>query len=81
MDLADTAVVEYSVLCFAYFILSPASVVSSSNHHSIFRFTDLAATSVVVGRSFSFKSSSFRMDLADTAVVEYSFLFCFAYFI
>ena len=64
----------------AYFILSPASVVSSSNHHSIFRFTDLAATSVVVVRSFSFKASSFRMDRADTALVKQSFL-CVAYFI
>ena len=70
MDLVDTAVVKQSFSCVAYFILSPASVVSSSNHHSIFRFTDLAVTSVVVGRSFSFKSSSLRMDLVDTAVVK-----------
>ena len=34
------------------------------------RFTDLAVTSVVVGRSFSFKSSSFRMDRADSALVK-----------
>ena len=57
-----------------YVMLSTASVVSSSNHHSIFRFTDLAVTSVVVGPSFSFKSSSLRMDRAVTAVVKQSYL-------
>ena len=51
-------------------IVSTASVVSSSNHHSLFQFTDLAVTSVVVGQSFSSKSSSFHMDRAVTAVVE-----------
>ena len=49
-----------------YVMLSTASVVSSSKDHSLFHFTDSAVTFVVVGRSFSFKTSSFRMDRAVT---------------
>ena len=73
MDRAVTAVVKQSFLCVAYFILSPASVVSSSNHHSIFRFTDLAVTSVVVGRSFFSLCSSLGMDPAVTMMVNLYF--------
>ena len=43
---------------FLYTIVSTAPVVSFSNHNSLFQFTDSAVTSVVVGRSLSFKSSS-----------------------
>ena len=51
-------------------ILSPASVVSSSKHHSVLQLKDSVGTSVVVGRSFSFKSSSLRLESAVIAVVE-----------
>ena len=52
-------------------IASPASVVSSSKHQSVvLQFKDSAVTSVVVGRSFLFNSSSLRLDSAVIAVVE-----------
>ena len=52
-------------------IVSPASVVSSSKHQSVvLQFKDSAETSVVVVRSFWFKSSSVRMDSAGFAGVE-----------
>ena len=53
--------------------VSTSSVVASSNHRKLFQFTDSAVTSVVVGRSLSFKSSSFRIDLAVMVVVEQCF--------
>ena len=55
---------------FVIVLVSTASVVSSSKHHALLQFTDSAVTSVVVGRSSSFESSSLRMDRAVMAMMQ-----------
>ena len=55
---------------FIYVIASTASFVGPSNHHSLLQFNDSAVTCVVVGPSFSFKSSSLGSNHAVMEVVK-----------
>ena len=50
--------------------MSKASFESASNHYSKLNFTDLVAISAVVGPWFSFLATFYRIDPAETILVD-----------